>query len=263
MMRGLVYHSKSAIAHKMNYCLIATLDTMGRADAYDAALNQIQGFFRERNYQRTFDGRPLLFLYYLDGLLSGYWKGSLPNLKQSVDALRVKSRAIGDQNPFIVLLHEPPSAAELIRSQIGADAISTYGLSFGPNKSAAYSDLAGYVERYWQDEAQQTAAAVVPTVMIGWDSRPRKENPPAYDKRDFSRISKSAHIDIATPREFAVACSEATKFMTAHPSQCPYRVALIYSWNEYSEGGGLGPTLGDPTASVLRAANEAFKSCTN
>ncbi|QIO98808.1 glycoside hydrolase family 99-like domain-containing protein [Bradyrhizobium symbiodeficiens] len=255
------YHRQSSIAGDVNYCLIVTLDTLGRANSFEEAIQAIHSLFSDRNYQRTKDGRPVLFLYYLDGLLPGFWRSSLENLGKALAALRQKVTTSGDQNPYIILLYGPPTTAESIRARIGADAISTYGINFGPNRSASYKALAKFVESYWADELQATSATVVPTVMIGWDSRPRKENPPAYDKRDYSQISKSAFISLATPQDFQDACRQALDFMRSHEDRCPYSLALIYAWNEYSEGGALGPTLGDPSASVLRAAGEVFKSC--
>ncbi|UFZ01819.1 hypothetical protein LQG66_21140 [Bradyrhizobium ontarionense] len=262
MMSGLNFHRKSTISSRVNYCLISTLDTLGRAKAFDDAIGRICDLFSDRNYQRTPDGRPVLFLYYLAALLPGYWANSTFELESALKALRARSRKAGHGDPFIVLLHGPPPEAEAVRSQIGADAISTYGISLGPNGNAAYSKLENYIESYWRTEAQVTKAGVVPTVVVGWDSRPRKETPPAYDKRDYSRIDRQAHVEIATPGEFATACQKAERFVVDHPSICPYGLVLIYSWNEYSEGGALAPTIGDPNSSMLRAARDTLSSCT-
>lgn len=261
MMQGLKYHRQSGIADQMNYCLIATLDTLGRANRFDEAIQRIRGLFSDRNYQRTQDGRPLLFLYYLDALLPSYWNDSLAELGKSLSHLRSRASSSDDRNPYIVLLHAPPATAETVRKQIGADAISTYGINFGPNRSGTYPELQRHAEQYWEDELAHTSGGVVPTVMVGWDSRPRKENPPAYDKRDYTRIDKGAHVAIATPTEFAFSCRQALRFMSKHLDRCPYQIALIYSWNEYSEGGALAPTLGDPSASMLRTASEVLKTC--
>lgn len=261
MMQGLKYHRRSGIADQMSYCLIATLDTLGRANGFDEATKRIHDLFSDHNYQRTKDGRPLLFLYYLDALLPSYWNGSLAELGKSMSHLRNQTTSSGDKNPYIVLLHTPATTAETVRKQIGADAISAYGINFGPNRSGTYPELQRHVEHYWEDELAQTAGSVVPTVMVGWDSRPRKETPPAYDKRDYTRIDKSAHVAIATPSEFSFACRQASRFMSSHPDRCPYQIALVYSWNEYSEGGALAPTLGDPSASMLRTASEVLEAC--
>jgi hypothetical protein len=261
MMRGLDFHRRSKIAYRMDYSLATTLDTLGRAGAFDDAIKRVCDLFGDRNYLRTTDRRPVLFLYYLEGLLPAFWKGSLAELAKAVLSLRKRATDSGHENPFVVLLHGPPSAAEIVRAEIGADALSTYAINLGPNRSASYSTFEQYVEQYWREELDRSSAAIVPTVMVGWDSRPRKENPPAYDKRDYGRIDRSAHIDIASPDEFALACKRADRFILDHPDRCPYGLVLIYSWNEYSEGGALAPTLGDPSSSLLAGAAEFLNAC--
>ncbi|MGY3412967.1 hypothetical protein ACVWZV_009133 [Bradyrhizobium sp. GM5.1] len=177
MMQGLKYHRRSGIADQMSYCLIATLDTLGRANGFDEATKRIHGLFSDHNYQRTQDGRPLLFLYYLDALLPSYWNGSLAELGKSMSHLRNQTTSSGDKNPYIVLLHTPATTAETVRKQIGADAISAYGINFGPNRSGTYPELQRHVEHYWEDELAHSSGSVVPTVMVGWDSRAAKGDP--------------------------------------------------------------------------------------
>jgi len=35
-------------------------------------------------------------------------------------------------------------------------------------------------------------------------------------------------------------------YVAAHPKECEAQALSMYSWNEFSEGGGLCPTMGKP-----------------
>jgi hypothetical protein len=140
-----------------------------------------------------------------------------------------------------------------VRTALGADAISAYAIALPSNINAPYAQLAAFTQLIWEREALATPAGVVPTVMIGWDTRPRKENPPAYDHSDHSHVDVTAHIIAPTPAEFAGECQRAVDFIHAHSERCASQLALIYAWNEDSEGGPLEPTLGDPLGSKLIA----------
>jgi hypothetical protein len=256
MMRGLAYHRSSSIRDKMKYALIIAVDLLGKTSNSSLAIKPIVQLMKDPNYLMVEHGRPVLFFNYIESLLSGYWNGSAHNLAAAIGALREAAVDAGIGNPYIVLLS---GANENLRLALGMDAISIYAITPPSNTNGTYQDLATRVHTYWEREVEVTKGGMIPTVMVGWDTRPRKEHPPAYDHADRSKLDPNAHIIPPTPSEFAAECEKASEFISAHPEQCSSRLALIYAWNEDSEGGPLEPTLGNHSASLLAAAQNVIK----
>ena len=46
--------------------------------------------------------------------------------------------------------------------------------------------------------------------------------------------------------DMAARITAALDYVAAHPKECEAQVFSMYSWNEFSEGGGLCPTMGQP-----------------
>ncbi|MFC6791468.1 glycoside hydrolase family 99-like domain-containing protein [Methylobacterium komagatae] len=256
MMKGLAYHLNSSIANEIQFCLVLTLDTIGQISDHVNAFDRIIYLVNKSNYLKVMNGRPVFYLYYRQDVMDRRWKGSLDYIAERLKLLRQSLNKIGHLDPYLIIMCAPPSLAETVRFKTGADAISAYGITLGPNANASYAQYASFVRAYWERELRAGQAGVVPTVMIGWDSRPRREIPPSYDLRDYSKIDKAAHIESPTPDEFAAECQAAMDFVNKYPQRCEARLVLIYAWNENSEGGALGPTIGDPSASKLRAARK-------
>ena len=259
MMKGLKYHRSSATKDQMNYAMMVTVDTLGRNGSYSAAVNAVVDLMRDKNYQTVLDGRPVLYFYYLERLMQSYWGGSLASLAEAVGFLRKAAQNTGLGNPYIIILKAPADEAEKVRFAIGADAISAYAITFRSDINATYPQLAEYARAYWEGEAAATSAGVIPTIMIGWDQRPRKEHPPAYNQNVRQTNDVAAYVTPPTPAEFADSCRLASHFIDTHPDVCASRLALIYAWNENSEGGALEPTIGDPSGALLAAASRAIR----
>jgi Glycosyltransferase WbsX len=260
MMRGLVFHRSSSIKAHMNYAMMVSVDTLGHAGDYTDAVDMIVELMRDGNYQKVLDGRPVLFIYYIDSLLRLYWKNSITNMAESISWLRISVKQAGLGNPYIIVMNAPPASAESVRAGLGADAICAYAITLPSiTQGTPYAELARFTRSYWDKELAATSADVVPTVMIGWDTRPRKEHPPAYDHSDRSHVDLATYVTAPSPAEFAAECKSARDFIHAHRGHCAAQLALIYAWNEDSEGGPLEPTLGDPTASLLTAASGVIK----
>jgi hypothetical protein len=259
MMQGLAFHRASKIKERMRYAMMITIGTLGSTENCDIAIGKIVGLMRDTNYLTVLSGRPVIYLYYEAPLLKIYWGSSLGNLSGAVDKLRSASKSSGLGNPYIVVMAAPPVVAESVRSAVRGDAISAYATSIQARSDTPYAELASAVRSYWTAERDASGSGIIPTVMIGWDTRPRKEHPPAYDRSDHSHVDVSAHVAPPTPAEFAAECRAAVKFIDDNPRGCNSRLALIYAWNEDSEGGPLEPTLGDPKASKLAAASDVIR----
>ena len=133
------------------------------------------------------------------------WGGDPANLKASLDALRAGAR----RRPWRSLCNPggvPPNKAEEARAALGADAISIYAGPI-PQQDDTYAQLDGMTRDYWAKEVAATTGGVVPTVMIGWDTRPRKEHPPWWDNRPLpAKVDMKQFVSAPTPAEFAAEC---------------------------------------------------------
>ncbi len=260
MMTGLSFHRASSLKDKIRYAMILTTDTLGFPGKYQASINKIINLMKDNNYQRLITGRPVLFYYHQEDHMEKYWNNSITELAEAIEHLRSTSQTSGLGNPYIIVLASPPATAEKLRAMLVAEAISTYAVFVKTKPVEQYSNYAGSVRAYWTIEKSATSAGVVPTVMIGWDTRPRKETPPSwekYDKADHKPVDLNSHVEAPAPKEFAAECLAACQFVRNNPDACVSRLVLIYAWNEDSEGGPLQPTLGDPLGAKLKALRSA------
>ena len=58
-----------------------------------------------------------------------------------------------------------------------------------------------------------------------------------------------------TPAEITGLFQDAKGFMAANPAVVPTQTALVYAWNENTEGGWLLPTLGEGSVRLRAVAN--------
>ena len=141
----------------------------------------------------------------------------------------------------------------MLRGKLNADAISAYSFQ-RDDKNATYAQLAAEAEQFWED-CRNTGAAVVPTVMTGWDRRPRVEHPVFWETYQKPNVGLDKFYAPPTPSELSQHLVHALTWVNGHPGTAPAKAVLIYAWNENDEGGWLVPTLegGDWRIRALRS----------
>lgn len=238
---GLKLYLASARRDGLRFCILSELVQWGFAapDLSDVAAWHVE-LFGHPDYQRVAGGRPLYFLGFLsDRLIAERW-GSVEGLRAAVARFRAAAIAAGSGDPFIVLMARPEDAARHVRA-LGADAASAYAIA-GSEVAAPYAALAALVERRWDDYAA-AGLQVVPTVMSGWDRRPRIENPVPWERWQRPGAGMDRYYEAPRPEELAAHLHRALEWIAARPEAASARAALIYAWNENDEGGWLVPTL--------------------
>jgi hypothetical protein len=103
-----------------------------------------------------------------------------------------------------------------------------------------YAALAAAAEQWWID-GHATGSDVVPTLMTGWDFRPRITTPNALFGAESSG-NPNARYEPPTPAELADHVANGVAWMAANSTAAPAQTALLYAWNEFTEGGWLCPT---------------------
>jgi hypothetical protein len=195
------------------------------------------------------ENRPLLYIIWEPSQLKYYFANNLANVRKCIDYMRALLADIGLGAPYVVLFIATADAPTV--RAIGADAISSYISGFKHEVKGPYVDLDIQTRDYWKKMAD-TGVPIIPIAMVGWDTRARQERPVPWIHK-APNPEPTEYYALATPAELTTHLQAAVDFVHSHPSACPSKVLLIYSWDECDEGGGLIPTLGDPNGSYLSA----------
>jgi hypothetical protein len=240
MSAGLRLYLASSRRAGLRFCLVSELVQWGTArDRATPVLDWQVELLAHPDHQRVL-GRPLYFLGFLsDAIIAERW-GSTAALRAAVERFRARGAASGAGNPYIVLMARPDPGLRLL-GELGADAIGAYAIAEA-EIAAPYARLARLAEARW-DEYAAAGAAVVPTVMSGWDRRPRIEQPVPWERWQRPGAGMDRYYGDPKPEELAAHLSRALDWIGAHPRAAQARTALIYAWNENDEGGWLMPTL--------------------
>ncbi|WP_158814061.1 hypothetical protein [Methylocapsa sp. S129] len=258
-------YQSSALRNQIAWCPIIGLGDLSpplsstSASERENKLRAWCNLMQQPNYFKARMGsarRPLLFIFYRENELKTYF-GVLDGLRAALDNFRRLCADEGVGNPYIVLF-DPAVDVKLFTGS-GADAISNYIAGFKSTGNRKYSELDRQVRAYWARMAAP-GYPCVPILQVGWDDRPRLDHPVPWEQGDAKPAAKSdSYFEMASPEEFAAEVKAADLFMRDHPTQCPARVALIYSWSECDEGGCIMPTLGDQDGKYLRALAQTIR----
>ena len=243
MFLGLKLFLSSERKRGMKFSLITEHGRWGSQENYKSRITRFAGFLKEESYLKVLNGRPLVYLGFIqDDTLTKNW-GGIEGFRKAVDEFRDMARQNGSGDPYIVIMEPNPVRGATLAKQLGADAISAYAAQ-GGESAAPYSALAAYAQRFW-DRCRATGSAVVPIVMSGWDRRPRIEYPMPWETWQQAGVGLDKYYEPATPWELAGHLERAMLWIEDNPNAAPARAALIYAWNENDEGGWLTPTLCD------------------
>jgi hypothetical protein len=164
MSRGLRLYRSSPNRDLVKYTVHIATD--GLADPIRLA--RILEYMRDPNWVKV-DGRPLIFIGMGDGLRRTVVRGfSAASVEQ------------GTGKPYVVYIGIGSSKYQSSMGDLrehGYDAVSAYTSGGGlASDGSPYSVLAGRAHAEW-DSLAAGGNAVVPTLMTGWDPRPRLERP--------------------------------------------------------------------------------------
>jgi hypothetical protein len=253
---GVRLHLASKRRNDMNFALILMAQGYwGPKDGFPRAVDAYVRLFREPNYQKVLDGRPLLYVFYVEKM-PGYF-GSEAAVKQALDLLRSKSVEAGLRPPYIAaqVFHAPLGARYV--DSMGFDAISAYASAPAQGtQEYPYQVLAKGTRDFWES-CKATGKKVIPIVSAGWDNRPRRADAKRFEKVYGSPPSGPWFAE-PTPQELADSLRSAIQWMEENPTTAEANAVIIYAWNESDEGGWLVPTLHEGTAR-LDAIREALK----
>lgn len=240
---GLELYLSSEQRSSINFCLNLQggWEGGGGLDAWPEKVQRYVAYFKEPTYQTVLNGRPLVFLYSVEGLVGPRQFRSWEEARTAFDQLRASAMASGVGNPYIVAQGWSPEVLKDQAEKLDMDAIGAYASNGGAN-AAPYLSLANHTERWW-DAFSATGCEVVPLVSAGWDMRPRVETPVPWVKNgDIEQ-----YYETPKPDELAAHLDKAIQWTKANPDTAKASTVLVYAWNEFDEGGWICPTLDEGT----------------
>jgi hypothetical protein len=239
MSKALYQFRASPVTDSLRYCLFTELGRWGTRAKLTALPQEHIGLMADRNYLRVPGDRPLYILGFITSLaVERNWQG-VAGLREQLERFRENAAKAGLANPYLVLAGEQNF---LIREakNIGGDAIGSYALTIG-NGRGTFSELTQIAERDW-NQLGNSQLPVVPTVMTGWDRRPRIEHPVPWETKQRPGDGIGNFFTAPTKKELADHLARALAWTSARPPNQQAPAVLIYAWDENDEGGWLVPT---------------------
>jgi len=239
MSKALYQFRASPIADRLRYCLFTELDRWGSRNKVSPLPQEHIGLMADKNYLRVLGDRPLYFLGFITpAAVERNWQG-VAGLREQLQRFRDGAAKAGLTNPYLVLAGDQNF---LIREakNMGGDAIGSYALTVG-NGRGTFADLARIAERGW-NQLKTSQLPVVPTVMSGWDRRPRIERPVPWESKQRPGDGLGNFFTAPTKKELADHLARSLEWIASQAPNQQAPAALIYAWNENDEGGWLMPT---------------------
>jgi hypothetical protein len=223
---------------KLRFCLFTEVNRWGSINQPAPLISEHIKLFSRPDYVRVQDNRPLYYLGFIDHKSTlERWK-SPEGLEREIKRFRQAAIDAGVGNPYVVLAG---TASELNGwATLGGDAVGAYAIS-DPRGAGPYSALVRLVEQRWED-LSKPGLPVVPTVVAGWDRRPRVEHPVPWEHSQKPGAGMQYYFAAPTPAELSAHLRHALDFIARRSEEKRAPTVLIYAWNENDEGGWLVPT---------------------
>ena len=259
MMMAFAFHRNSKIKNDVKYALMTATNHIGLQNNFKDAVDLTVQLMADPDYQRiekSGESRPVLFIYYSEDDVKVRFGGSLPKMKEPIDAIRKQSIETGIGNPYIVVVEQPAAAAESARSALGGDAVSEYISGNRVEPVEQWPKYETTIEADWDRYASPTAGDVVPTLRSGDDARARCETPPPWVKIPAGDKCNDLVVS-PTVNQLKTEFENAVSWIQIHPGKAPAGLLLVYAWSECDESGNcLMPTYADPKGEKLKAISE-------
>jgi len=229
----------SKLRDRIGFCMFTQLDAWGTAQQPAPLIDEHLKLMADPAYVRVGGNRPLYYLGFITEHLATERWGSVDGLRAGIDAFRKRAIAAGIGNPYIVL-GVLPRDATAFEARLGGDAAGAYTIADG-HATGDYPALVRTTEAGWRLLAA-SGLPVVPTVMAGWDRRPRVETPVPWEKSQHQGSGIAFFYATADPPKLAAHLRDALGWIKQQPQALQAPAVLIYAWNENDEGGWLVPT---------------------
>jgi hypothetical protein len=225
---------------QIRFCMFTQIETWGTSRAPAPLIDEHIALMQHEAYVRVADGRPLYFLGFITAAKANEKWGGTSGLRAAIERFRACAVAANAGNPYIVLAGSPKEIAALA-PMLGGDAVGAYVIS-DVRGIGDYQELVRIAEAGWQTLGGADMP-VVPTVMTGWDRRPRVEHPVPWERQQRPGAGIEYYFGAPRPEELSAHLRRALAWIRSQPADRRAPATLIYAWNENDEGGWLVPTV--------------------
>lgn len=245
---GLKYYLTSTNKPRLKFAILYVNHPYSPTETWDATIAYWISLMKDSQYV-SIEGKPVLIVYRPDFLRTSW--GSDAAARGALERLRAQAAAAG-LPPLLIgggTVYEPGDA-EAAAIADGYDFLTTYSLAVNdaalfPTVPTAYGDVTRVQSASWRALATSSSPPYVPSALSGWDARPIPEGTNFVVGRSPAGVRAMA----AAERD---AIDRYARFRLGDTG-----VALVYAWNELSEGGYVVPTVADGD-SYLRSVVGAF-----
>jgi hypothetical protein len=238
----------------MKFSMMLT-NNAGFASVYDYAdlMNNvmpyfIEVFFKNPNYARTADGKPIFYIYDAKefyrqiGDRDGDGIADAKDAKLVLDEMRRMCVDAGFPGLYIACEYRADSAAQVAEyASSGYDYIFAY--TWHPEEYNMTDDeMLNYIKTSLLSQrsgTEGTATQIIPNISKSWDTR-------GWADSGFSPEGKVYSFDLEHYRQENLWIKEVFGPATAGTGELQTKLVMLDNWNEYSEGHWLFPTYGTP-----------------
>ncbi|MEO6454951.1 MAG: hypothetical protein ABIN97_12795 [Ginsengibacter sp.] len=239
---GLKNYLASKYRGDINFCVITEEARLTNVDT--SYTNNILTLIKQPGYQIVLENRPLWYIGFVDSAHVQKAWGGFRQMKSKIDSMRNTIIEAGLGNPYIVIMDFNAAKGKQWCDSLGADAISSY-VTQKSTPHASYKTLTKEAEQFWE-ECKGTGTQVVPVCDAGWNPKPRID----YVNIWSHFYPKDVYYDYATPAEVTAHIKSGMEWTQKNKAFSNAQCVIIYAWNEYDEGGWLGPMLHEGSARI-------------
>ncbi len=207
----------------------------------------IEVFFKNPNYQKTADGRPIFYVYNYSNFMQAIGDvnqdGSLNTADVKVATDKMREMCVEAGLPGVYLAAEDrASSASVVRSieNCGFDALFAYTFSTGTYNVSDDQTLSSAKNILLSQKGavqNEETFSVIPNISKSWDTR-------GWTEYGFGNASAPYMYDLEHYRQFALWVKNV--YGGAVIDDQGTKMVMLDNWNEYSEGHWLLPTYGTP-----------------
>lgn len=219
-------------------------ESKGGLEAWKRKTERYVGYMKHPSYQTVCGGRPLIYLFTVEGLVGPQGFKDWQEARDAMNQLRQAAMEAGLPNPYMAVQGWHADTLKEQCELLGFDAISAYA-STAQEEAGSYRDLMRHTERMWES-FKAAGKAVIPLATSGWDMRPRVETPVPWVQGG----NLKQYYEAPTPEELAEHMGNALQWCRDNHGVAEAQCVLMYAWNEFDEGGWLCPTLAEGTARI-------------
>ncbi|MBE9667886.1 glycoside hydrolase family 99-like domain-containing protein [Mucilaginibacter boryungensis] len=236
--RGLMLYNKSSVKKRLKFCLLVAnhAGSLIGTKEWPVVVKEWIKQFKSGNYL-TVNKKPLIVFFSVKSLIENF--GSADLVHKAFDSLKLEANKVGLAGVSIAACLGPGRNETSVAEDCGFDVLTGYNYcNVGFIKGQQEAPIENLrVEEYkiWDMFPKVSNLKYIPVSTLNWDPRPWADTQNNYMKKPYF-IGYSAQSVYASVKGCVKWLNDNADYAT------PEKIAVLYAWNEYGEGGYLTPT---------------------